>query len=35
MLVMSLVFHDTLLVIDSLAGLGTYLTVLFYFCDFF
>ena len=28
---MSLVFHDALLVIDSLAGLVTYLTVLFSF----
>ena len=32
---MSLVFHDALLAIDSLAGLVTYSTVLFSFCDFF
>ena len=32
---MSLVLHDALLAIDSLAGLLTYLTVLFSFCDFF
>ena len=32
---MSLVFHDALLAIDSLAGLVTYLTALFSFCDFF
>ena len=30
-----LIFHDALLAIDSLAGLVTYLTVLFYFYDFF
>ena len=32
---MSLVFHNVLLVIDGLAGLVRYLTVLFFFCNFF
>ena len=32
---MSLGFHDALLAIDSLAGLVTYLTVLFSFSDYF
>ena len=32
---MSLIFHDALLAIDSLAGLVIYVTVLFSFCYFF